>query len=148
MAKDPTRFAPVDYWLGSRERLGEAEAALRRGDHGLALLLSGVAAEAALRSLAPQGIAFDGRHDLRELLHACQYTPPAAVVLAAQDLRRLWRNNYRYMGPDQVARTLVWSQRYPRRPAAWVLRRAAEDAMAAARIVCTTARETWRSRTK
>ncbi len=145
-AKDPTDFKPVEYWLGCCERLEEAERHMAAGKPGAALALAGVAAECAIRSLYPERAAFDARHDLPALLSGMADRPPARIMGAALTLRTIWRNNYRYMGADQQDRVIQATRRYPRLDKRDRLRVAAEDALAAARIIIQRARTAWQAR--
>ena len=133
--KDPSDFKPAEYWLGCKIRLAEAEQLYQAGQFGGSLMLAGVAEECAIRSLFPDRAPFDGRHDLRALLRTAAVKPSIQLVRAVELLRLVWRNSYRYMGPDQQTRLLRATGRYSNRLARQVLTEATADAMQAARTI-------------
>ncbi len=88
------------------------------GRPGLALYVAGVAAEAALRSRIPPGTVFDGRHDLVRLALTAGYIGGTARTIPRRTERlntfnRLWRNSFRYMSDDKIARILHAARQFP-----------------------------------
>lgn len=134
-ARDPTDFKPVEYWLGCVTRMSEAERFLMSEDFGSVLVHAGIAAECAIRSLFAPGTAFDKRHDLRALLSGASDRPSKTLVAATESLRALWRNSFRYMGPDQQARVLRSTGRFASRTNQQILKEAAATAMEAAGVI-------------
>jgi hypothetical protein len=130
-------FQPHDYRLAAAERL-ETVATLRaRGEHGIALYWAGVAAECAIRSRIGAGAAFSGRHNLLELALPTDFLPRASaanesIVASIQTLHRVWRNSFRYMHTEKIARVLEESGFEPQVSKSFRMKRAAEAAEAAA----------------
>lgn len=115
-------FRPAHYYEAARERMTQAEAALKRREYGIAMWFAGVAVESMLRAYRTRiNPAFDSRHDLSELLK--QSGILAAIesdsrangraeigvtndqqVFRAEinSVNRRWHNNYRYASTGRL----------------------------------------------
>lgn len=141
---------PRDYYEAAWQRFEEAQHLAKTGRFGLALTLSGVAAECMLRAFIPPERPFDARHDLVLLLRDSTIDAGAGekarreLGAALQVLRSIWRTSYRYR-TDARQNTLV-----KRLPAYRRLRgdgrplvQSAADAIAAAAVVIRKGESAW-----
>lgn len=128
---------PHDYRLAAAEQLETVATLLARGEHAIALYWAGVAAECAIRSRIDAGAAFSGRHDLLEVALPTDFLPRASaanenIVSSIQMLHRVWRNSFRYMHTEKIARVLEESGFEPQVSKSARIKRAAEAAEVAA----------------
>lgn len=90
-----------DYKLAARERIGEAFQLMRADRYVVSMYLAGLAAECTLRAYHREDAPFDERHDVRELLKACdtdRLGEAGRTRLRApiQTIHLLWLNSLRF----------------------------------------------------
>jgi hypothetical protein len=94
-------WAPTDYRLAARERIGEAFQLRRVDRYVVSMYLAGLAAECMLRAYHRTEAPFDARHDLRELLRSCDVdrlgeAGKARLRTPVQTIHLLWLNSLRF----------------------------------------------------
>jgi hypothetical protein len=94
-------WAPRDYRLAARERIGEAFQLRRADRYVVSMYVAGLAAESMLRAYHREDAPFDERHDLRELLRSCDTdrlgeAGRARLRAPAQTIHLLWMNSLRF----------------------------------------------------
>ena len=101
------RVRAEDYRRAAGERVTEAGALRRAQRYTLGMYVAGVAAECMLRAYHRADAAFDERHDVIELLKACDLErlgEPAMARLRApvQTVHMLWNNSFRYFDERRI----------------------------------------------
>lgn len=115
-------WSPDDYRLAALERIGEALQLKRAHRHVISMYTAGLAAECMLRAYRRAEMPFDERHDLRELLKACDVdrlgeAGKARLRVPIQTIHQLWTNSLRFSHEKKARsrlRAMGLDRGYPR----------------------------------
>jgi hypothetical protein len=102
---------PEAYYAAALERLGAADLLRKQGRYVFSMYASGLAAECMLRAYWPAETPFDARHDMKEILKACEIPlgDKARRKLwgDVQEIHGIWHNNYRFADDATVRAHLL-----------------------------------------
>jgi hypothetical protein len=95
------KWGSADYRSVALERIGEAWQLKTLERYGLAMYVSGIAAECMLRSFHREGAPFDEKHDIASLFRSCDMERLGEGAMRRlrgpiQAIHLLWLNNFRF----------------------------------------------------
>ena len=95
------KWGPKDYRAVALERIGEAWQLKTLDRHGLAMYVSGVAAECMLRAFHRVDAPFDEKHDIVSLFRSCDTERLGEAATERlrgpiQAIHLLWFNSFRF----------------------------------------------------